>query len=267
MGGCIAIVGAPSRGCADDNGSWRNGLRLPRWRGVAAGTIGARTGIHIGAGRISGSGAGFGSAPGPAAGRPATACVGYRRARPRRVPRAKGPLQSAAEAPAIDRHRLDQRIDRPAGGEFQLVHRAAHDARPERSPDVEEDVGLGSVVRADLHHLAGQHVEDAGPPRRIERDRDVARSHPEVDLRPFRHLDAGSDDLASVECEVRDSGRGVVSRDPHPDDRPRIEATRVASKVEAIGNLLDGPLATTRPSLMSTRSDARRTTSSISWLT
>ena len=46
----------------------------------------------------------------------------------------------------------------------------------------------------------------------------VARADPEIDLRPFRHLDARPDHLPAREGEARDPGLGVVARHPHPDD-------------------------------------------------
>ena len=84
-------------------------------------------------------------------------------------------------------------------------------------------------------------------PGRSSANRDVARTDPEVDLRAFLHVDARADHLPAVEGEVRDAGLGIVARNPHADDGPRVQAPRVASKVETVRYLLDGPVRNDPP--------------------
>ena len=57
---------------------------------------------------------------------------------------------------------------------------------------------------------------------------------------PLGHVHARPDDLATREREAGDAGLLVMTRDLHPDDRARVEAPRVTSKVEAVRYLLDG---------------------------
>src|SRR2546428_1457467 len=145
-----------------------------------------------------------------------------------------------ADAPAIERHSLDQRIELLALGELQVDARAPGDPGYERG---RADTQLGLDDRTtrigDRDQRSPQYIDDAHAFRASQRQRYVACANAHADALADQRLDIRHDQLAAVESQCRQSILSIVRGDDAVDDGPRFIAPRLRAQVEPSHDLVD----------------------------
>src|SRR5437870_11376722 len=133
-----------------------------------------------------------------------------------------------ADAPAIERHSLDQRIELLALGELQVDARAPGDPGYERGrADTELGLDDRTARIGDRDQRSSQYIDDAHAFRASQRQRYVACANAHADAFAEQRFDVRHDQLAAGQSQRRQSMFRIERRDDGVDDRPRLAAARL----------------------------------------